>query len=114
MLGTLGRGPPKCNVHRKNYWIYTQATAKPTITVMQDLSETSGGAYWGEVNANMHKGLGSQGVITNGTVRDLPEVRALGVFHFFAGGVHVSHGWAHLEDFNRPAKFSVCLCTLAI
>lgn len=96
--------PPKRSVHRKTYWTYTQAAAKPIITVMQDLSEISGGAYWGEVNSNMHKALGSQGVITNGTVRDIPEVRALGGFHFFAGGVHVSHGWAHLEDFNRPVK----------
>jgi 4-hydroxy-4-methyl-2-oxoglutarate aldolase len=23
-------------------------------------------------------------------------------FHFFASGVHVSHGYAHLEDFNLP------------
>ncbi len=34
---------------------------------------------------------------------DLDEVRQFG-FHFFAAGVHVSHGYAHLEDFNRPVR----------
>jgi regulator of RNase E activity RraA len=36
-------------------------------------------------------------------VRDIEEVRPLG-FHFFASGVQVSHGYAHLEDFDRPVK----------
>jgi regulator of RNase E activity RraA len=51
----------------------------------------------------LHKALGSQGVITNGTVRDLDEVARIG-FHFFASGVQVSHGYAHLENFNRPVQ----------
>ena len=37
------------------------------------------------------------------TVRDLDEVERLG-FHFFAAGVQVSHGYAHLEEFNVPVK----------
>lgn len=90
-------------VWRTEYWKHTQAARAPRVTVMQDLSETPGGAYWGEVNANIHRALGSQGVITNGTVRDLEEARPLG-FHFFASGVQVSHGYAHLADFDRPAK----------
>jgi len=90
-------------VWRTEYWKYTRAARAPRVTVIQDLSETPGGAYWGEVNANIHRALGSQGVITNGTVRDLDEVRPLG-FHFFASGIQVSHGYAHLEDFDRPVK----------
>jgi len=91
------------HVWRTEYWKYTQTAPEPRVTVMQDLSEQPGGAYWGEVNANIHRALGSLGVITNGTVRDVEEVRRLG-FHFFASGVQVSHGYAHLEDFNRPVK----------
>jgi regulator of RNase E activity RraA len=34
-------------------------------------------------------------------VRDLDEVRALG-FHFFAGGVCVSHAYVHLLEFGAP------------
>jgi regulator of RNase E activity RraA len=91
------------NVSRTEYWRYTESVPEPKITVVQDMSERPGGAYWGEVNSSIHKALGSQGVITNGTVRDLSEVRQIG-FHFFASGVQVSHGFAHLEDFNRPVK----------
>lgn len=90
-------------VWRTEYWKYTRAARLPRVTVVQDLSESPGGAYWGEVNANIHKALASQGVITNGTVRDVEEVRPLG-FHFFASGIQVSHGYAHLEDFDRPVK----------
>jgi regulator of RNase E activity RraA len=71
--------------------------------VVQDFSDVPGGAYWGEVNANIHLALGSTGVLTNGTVRDLDEVRATG-FHLFSSGVNVSHGFAHLEDFQCTVK----------
>lgn len=90
-------------VSRKAYWEYTRNFPGRRLTVVEDLSEVPGGAYWGEVNASMHQALGSQGVVTNGTVRDLDEVRRTG-FHFFAGGVQVSHGYAHLEDFNIPVQ----------
>jgi 4-hydroxy-4-methyl-2-oxoglutarate aldolase len=103
---TIHSGQPAPNprqVSRKAYWEYTRDFPGPRLTVVQDLSETAGGAYWGEVNANIHLSLGSQGVITNGTVRDLDEVSPTG-FHFFASGVQVSHGFAHLEEFNRPVR----------
>src|SRR5438874_2464943 len=45
--------------------------------------------------------LGCAGILTDGTVRDLDEVRRLG-FQFFAGGVQVSHGYARLEAFGGP------------
>lgn len=90
-------------VSRKAYWEYLAAAGAPRITVMQDVSDPPGGAFWGEINTNIHRALGSIGLLTNGTVRDLDEVEPLG-FHFFASGVSVSHGFAHLEDFNRPVR----------
>jgi 4-hydroxy-4-methyl-2-oxoglutarate aldolase len=95
--------PRPRRVSRRAYWEYTRDFPGPRLTVVQDLSETPGGAYWGEVNANVHLALGSQGLVTNGTVRDLDEVLPTG-FHFFASGVQVSHGYAHLEEFNRPVR----------
>lgn len=89
-------------VDRREYWRAIANAPRPTVTVMQDISETHY-AYWGEVNSNMHKALGSIGLLTNGAVRDLDEVGEL-EFHFFASGVAVSHGWAHLEDFNCPVQ----------
>ena len=94
---------PNRLVDRTKYWEYTKRAPSPKISVVQDLSEKPLGAYFGEVNASIHLALGSSGVITNGTVRDIPEVLAAG-FQVFAGGVSVSHGFAHLEDFNRPVQ----------
>jgi 4-hydroxy-4-methyl-2-oxoglutarate aldolase len=93
--------PAKRRVSRTDYWDYTKQFPGPKITVIQDLSEIPGGAYWGEVNASIHLALGSRGVVTNGSARDLDEVRATG-FHLFSSGVSVSHGFAHLEDFQLP------------
>jgi regulator of RNase E activity RraA len=95
--------PRPRGVSRREYWEYVRSFPGPRLSVVQDLSPSPGGAYWGEVNSSLHKALGSQGVITDGTVRDLDEVERLG-FHFFASGVQVSHGYAHLEDFNQPVK----------
>jgi 4-hydroxy-4-methyl-2-oxoglutarate aldolase len=87
-------------VSRTDYWEYVKQAPYPKITVVQDLSPVPLGAYFGEVNAHIHLALGSNGVITNGTVRDVEEVRRTN-FSVFASGISVSHGYAHLEDFNR-------------
>ncbi len=92
---------PNRLVSRTKYWEYTRLAPTPKISVVQDLSAIPLGAYFGEVNCSIHLALGSAGVITNGTVRDVSEMRATG-FQVFASGVSVSHGFAHLEDFNRP------------
>jgi len=92
-------------VHRKAYWEATRSKVGPLVVVAQDLSDSPGGAYWGDVNSHIHQKLGCVGVLTNGTVRDLDEVgRMAAPFHFFAAGVSVSHGWAHLEDFDCVVK----------
>ncbi len=90
-------------VNRAEYWRYTKAMAGPKLTVIQDLSEIPGGAYWGEVNSSIHLALGSVGVLTNGTVRDIDEVEKLG-FALFASGLQVSHGHAHLESFGHDVE----------
>jgi regulator of RNase E activity RraA len=95
--------PAKRRVKRTDYWEYTRRQVGPKVTVIQDLSKVPGGAYWGEVNSSIHLALGSAGVITNGWVRDLDEVHATG-FHLFSSGVSVSHGFAHLEDFELPVE----------
>src|SRR5206468_187305 len=72
--------------------------------VVHDLDEPRGqGAQWGEVQANIHRALGCAGVITDGSVRDLDEVRALG-FQFAAAHISVSHAYVHMVDFGLPIK----------
>jgi 4-hydroxy-4-methyl-2-oxoglutarate aldolase len=88
---------------RQPYWENILTIPAPRIAVVQDLDQPATGAYWGEVNANIHRALGCVGVITDGAVRDLDEVHALG-FQFFANSVSVSHSFTHLEDYGTPVE----------
>jgi regulator of RNase E activity RraA len=74
------------------------------MVVIEDVDEPVGlGAFVGEVNANILLALGCGGLVTNGGVRDLSEVRPSG-FQIFAGNVSVSHAYAHIFDFGGPVK----------
>jgi regulator of RNase E activity RraA len=87
-----------------DWWDYIQTVPAPRIVVVHDLDEPRGqGAQWGEVQANIHKALGCVGVVTDGSVRDLEEVRALG-FQFCAAHVSVSHANVHIVEFGVPVK----------
>ena len=67
--------------------------------MIQDLDDIVGyGAFWGEVQTNVHKALGCLGTITNGSIRDIPQV-ATG-FQMFAGSIAPSHAFVHVVDFG--------------
>lgn len=83
------------------YYEYIDTGPKPSIVVIQDLDAEFGyGSFWGEVNSNIHKGLGCDAVITNGSVRDLPDL-AEG-FQVLADRVGPSHAFVRIVDFSRP------------
>ena len=89
---------------RLDFWKRTLEIPEPRVVVLEDLDRPPGvGAYFGEVQTSIHRRLGCIGVVTNGHVRDLDEVHALG-FHYFAGGVCVSHAYVHLVDFGTPVR----------
>ncbi|MEM7326115.1 MAG: RraA family protein [Actinomycetota bacterium] len=84
---------------RLAYYEHIESGPEPTITVIEDLDAVPGyGAWWGEVNTNIHQGLGSLGVITNGSIRDLDD--AAEGFHMLAGMAGPSHAWVRIEDYN--------------
>ncbi|HME92684.1 MAG TPA: RraA family protein [Methylomirabilota bacterium] len=86
------------------WWDFIQSIPAPRVIVVHDLDDPRGqGAQWGEVQANIHRALGCVGVVTDGSVRDLDEVRALG-FQFCAAHVSVSHANIHMVDFGLPVK----------
>ena len=86
------------------WWDVIQTIPAPRVIVVHDLDNPRGqGAQWGEVQANIHRALGCVGVVTDGSVRDLEEVRALG-FQFCAAHVSVSHANVHMVDFGIPVK----------
>jgi regulator of RNase E activity RraA len=52
------------------------------------------------VHTHVHRGLGAEGVITNGSIRDLP-VNAEG-FQLLAGSIGPSHAYVHVVDVALP------------
>lgn len=87
---------------RYDFWKHQLEVEEPRVLVLQDLDQPPGvGAFIGEVMSTIHQRLGCVGVITNGCVRDLDEVRALG-FHLFAQGACVSHAYVDLVEFGQP------------
>ena len=95
-----GRGR---EVSRPDWWDYIVSIPEPRVVVVQDADRQPIGSMWGEVNGSIHKALGCIGTVTDGGVRDLDEVRAMG-FHCFASCVLVSHAYVHLIDFGTPVK----------
>ena len=86
---------------RDAYYAYIDEGPKPSVVVIQDLDEERGyGSFWGEVNSNIHKGLGCDAVITSGSVRDLPDI-AEG-FQMWADRIGPSHAYVHVVDYSRP------------
>jgi regulator of RNase E activity RraA len=84
---------------RTDWWELIERLPAPRIAVIQDLdAESSIGSTVGEVHAAILKAFGCIGVITNGAVRDIPGVRAMG-FPMFATSVAVSHSYLHVVDY---------------
>jgi regulator of RNase E activity RraA len=91
---------------RLGYYQQIAAQPLPSIAVIQDLDapDLGFGAFWGEVQTNVHKGLGCIGVVTDGSVRDL-DAMARGFF-VLAGSVMPSHAHVHLVDFGGTVSIA--------
>jgi 4-hydroxy-4-methyl-2-oxoglutarate aldolase len=95
-------GPPP---GREGYWRMWQTleqAPKPSVVVVQDISgQPTRCAYFGEVMATIAQRLGAAGIVTDGGVRDLDEVQAMGM-HYFAPYAVVSHGNFEIVDVGKP------------
>jgi regulator of RNase E activity RraA len=103
--GTLrAKEPPRGAVaDRLDWYDYVAKASLPTVVVLQDLDDRPGyGAFWGEVNTNVHLKLGAAGCVTNGSFRDL-AASAQG-FQILGGRVGPSHAHVHVVDFGRPVN----------
>lgn len=98
-----GRDGAALKAQRLRYYAHVERGPRPSLVVIQDIDDHVGfGAFWGEVQTHVHRGLGAVGAVTNGCIRDLDAVA--GGFRMLAGSVAPSHGWVHLEDFGRPVN----------
>jgi 4-hydroxy-4-methyl-2-oxoglutarate aldolase len=94
----------RCYYDRMDWWSYLVTIPEPRVMVLQDVDHVRGmGAFVGEIHAQIALALNSVGCVTNGAVRDLPEVEKSG-FQLFAGSVAVSHSYAHIVDFGEPVE----------
>ncbi len=90
------------NVPRMKWFEEILKVPEPRVLVMHDLDYPNPiGSFWGEVQSNIHRALGCIGVVTDGGVRDLDEMRGVD-FHTFASEVLVSHAYVHLVDIGVP------------
>lgn len=89
--------PEGHQVPRPDWWKEILKVPAPRVVVVHDIDNPVVGSLWGEVNANVHKALGCVGTVTDGSVRDLDEVRGVG-FHFF---FELCNGFSRLCPYGR-------------
>jgi 4-hydroxy-4-methyl-2-oxoglutarate aldolase len=84
-------------------WEAIEAAQKPVVLVMKDVGPAPlRGCHMGEIMATVAKTLGAVGCVSDGGLRDVREVEALGGFQYFCPGLVVSHGCAVILDVNVP------------
>jgi 4-hydroxy-4-methyl-2-oxoglutarate aldolase len=89
---------------RTDWWNQILTIPAPRVVVIEDIDTPPGlGAFVGEVHANILLALGCIGIVTNGAVRDLPDIRPT-EFQMFAGNVSVSHAYSHIFDFGGTVE----------
>ena len=94
----------KCYYEHIEWWRYVAGVAGPKIVVVHDADHAAGtGALFGEAYARISRKLGCVACVTNGAVRDVPGIEAIG-FQVFARGFSVSHAYAHVVDFGEPVE----------
>ena len=88
---------------RLDYYRYVSDSTNPSVMVIEDTDYPNCvGAFWGEINAQIHTKFGLSGVLTNGVMRDLDDVPER--FPIIAGSIGPSHAYVHVKDFGKPVN----------
>jgi regulator of RNase E activity RraA len=100
----FGGGDQSYIAKRLDYLDYIAAAPRPSISIIEDTDgeHVGYGAFWGEVQSNVHKALGVLGVVTNGSIRDIPMIAP--EFQMLAGSLSPSHAFVHMEEFGTPVN----------
>ena len=103
MRSTTGPAAGRAYHENMSWWQYVDSIPR-RIMVVQDVDEFPGaGALVGELHAVIGKALDCVAYVSNGSVRDLPDVQAEG-FQLFAGSVAVSHKYAHIAHYGKTVE----------
>lgn len=96
---------------RVKYYRYIHEGVYPKICIMQDLdNEDSGrGPFFGEFNTRIHRSLGVESVVTNGSVRDVtnlpPDILILSC------GLRPSHANVHIVNYGIQVNVNGMIVT---
>ncbi|MDQ3539421.1 MAG: RraA family protein [Chloroflexota bacterium] len=83
-------------------WDALEAAPSPSVLVIADASGAPNRcAYAGEMMATLAQRLGAVGMVTDGALRDVDEVREIG-FHYFMRYPVVSHGNFEIVSVGDP------------
>jgi len=93
-------GTAEAKKQRTDWYEYVaKGGPNPTIVLLHDLDPIPGyGAFWGEVQSNVHKGLGCVGTVTDGSIRDIPD--CADGFQLLAKMEAPSHAYVHTVDMD--------------
>lgn len=94
--------PEAVRARRLDYYRAMAAGEGPRVAVVEDIDPHPFGAWWGEVNATVHRGLGLAGALTNGLMRDLGDLPE--GFPIVAGGIGPSHGFVHVRAIGGEVR----------
>lgn len=88
---------------RLAYYDYVASGEGPNVVVIEDADWPDPiGAFWGEVNVAIHKGLGVAGTLTNGLLRDLGALDE--GYQVIAGALGPSHAFVHVDEIDCPVS----------
>ena len=79
----------------------------PAVVVIGDDGDPSKlhlSCHAGEMMSTTMKRVGAVGLVTNGGLRDIREITALGGFHYFGRGLVVAHGRPSIYDVGATVK----------
>ena len=98
--------PPTLSVdeirnNRIAYYEYVVSGPGPTVSVVEDTDWPNClGAFWGDLQVAVHRGLGVAGALTSGLVRDLGALDPN--FQVIGGAVGPSHAFVHVIEIDVP------------
>src|SRR5688500_3535912 len=87
--------------HTELYRAIAALAPFPAVVVIGDDGEPGKihlSCHAGEMMATTMKRVGAVGLVTNGGLRDIIEIRALNGFHYFGRGLVVAHGQPCIYD----------------
>jgi regulator of RNase E activity RraA len=93
--------------HTELYRAIAAYATVPAVVVIGDdgdPSRISLSCHAGEMMATTMKRVGAVGLVTNGGLRDIREITALGGFHYYGRGLVVAHGRPCIYDIGATVN----------